>query len=481
MGSNLLVRGGSQPATSMFARALTAAGAGAVLRPEETRFAKAMGRLFSSEASLTQPVCIVQPKDRDQVAAAIHVARDFGYPVTVRGGSHSSLCAGDQALMIDLSAHFDQVVLKGDEAQLGGGVTMGRVLASLGSQARLIPVGVARTPGMGLALQGGVGYLTRSLGLTLDSIRLVELVTPGGEVLELSDRSSGAEADLWWGVRGCAPNLGVVTSMTVGTFPATNQVFARRLLLPLDALSAYFELAPALPRNISASVVLGPPAGGAGEPVLFMYIVYAGDDAEGIHCIQEFVNELISRSGMAPFLEHGQHHPYFDMPPMDIPALAGFPSETPPEIPATNPRVFTFKKSPFLKSLDAAAAAGLMKAIRTAPTPLCRIDFQQCGGALTDCPPTSSAFWNRNFEWNCPVIGGWIGGEDDRTACTAWVRQTVKFLVPYTLGTYSVEITPGLPETVQEVEQAFGGNLPRLRMLKRKWDPESLFRLYYPI
>ena len=61
------------------------------------------------------------------------------------------------------------------------------------------------------------------------------------------------------------------------------------------------------------------------------------------------------------------------------------------------------------------------------------------------------------------------------------VRQIVQLLAPYTVGMYSVEITPGLPETVKEVEQAFGGNLAKLRRLKRKWDPHSLFRLYYPI
>ena len=481
MGTNLLFRGGSQPATSVFARALVVAGAGTVLRPEDTRYATAMGRLFSSEASLTHPVCIVQPKDSAQVAAAINVARDFGFPVTVRGGSHSSLCAGNQALMIDLSAHFDQIVSNGNEAQLGGGVTMGSVLAALGSHARLIPVGVARTPGMGLALQGGVGYLTRSLGLTLDAICAVEIVTPLGEVLNLSEQSTGDAADLWWAVRGCAPNFGVVTSMTVRTFPAPAGVFAKRLLLPLDALPAYFELAPALPRNISASAVLGPPACHATNPVLFLYIVHAGDDAEGIHCVRELTSELTRRSGTTPLLEHGQLYPYHDMPPMDVPALVGFPTETPLENPAANPRVFTFKKSPFLKLLDADAAAGLVKAIRAVPTSMCRIDLQQCGGAAGNVSPTATAFWNRNLEWNCPLIGGWIGGDDDRKACTAWVRQTKKFLAPYTLGTYSVEITQELPETSQEVEQAFGGNLPKLSRLKRKWDPENLFRLYYPI
>jgi hypothetical protein len=449
--------------------------------PGEPGYANAMGRLISAEASLAHPVCIVQPKEVAQVATAVKMARDFGCPVTVRGGSHSSLCAGDQAVMIDLSAHSGQVTSIGNDARIGGGATMGTVLDSLAPQSRLIPVGVARTPGMGLALQGGVGYLTRSLGLTLDSIRAVEIVMPSGEVLELSEKSTGDEADLWWAVRGCAPNLGVVTSVTVRSHASPARVFAQRLLLRLDALPRYFELAPALPRNISASAVLGPPAGGPGAPLLFLYIVHAGDDVEGIGCVRELARALIRHSGTAALLEHGEVYSYHDMPPMDVPALSGFEMGAPPANPAMIPRAFTFKKSPFLKSLDVAAAAKLVEAIRAAPTFLCRVDLQQCGGALGDVSPTATAFWNRGFEWSCPVIGGWIGLDGEREACANWVRQTVQLLAPYTVGMYSVEITPGLPETAKEVEQAFGGNLAKLRRLKRKRDPDNLFRLYYPI
>ncbi len=358
METELLVDEPPQPATSKFARALTATGAGTILQPDEPSYAKAMGRLFSTEASVTRPVCIVQPKTGEQVVAAINVARDFDCPITVRGGSHSSLCAGDQALMIDMSAHFGQVALSGEEVRVGGGATMGSVLATLGAKSRLIPVGVARTPGMGLALQGGIGYLTRSLGLTLDCIRSVEIVTPGGELLTLSDRSRGSEAELWWAVRGCGPNFGVVTSMTLRTFAAPTQVFAKRLLLTLDALPTYFDLAPGLPRNISASAVLGPPAAGASEPVLFIYIVSAGDDAAGIGSVEKLATELIKRSGSKALLEHGQRHFYHDMPPMDVPALSGFPSETLPEIPATTPRVYAFKKSPFVNCSTPAPRQG---------------------------------------------------------------------------------------------------------------------------
>jgi hypothetical protein len=107
--------------------------------------------------------------------------------------------------------------------------------------------------------------------------------------------------------------------------------------------------------------------------------------------------------------------------------------------------------------------------------------LQHCGGAVGDVAPTATAFWNRPFEWNCPLIGAWYESDGMRDACTAWVRQTAQLLAPSTAGMYSVEITPGLPETAREVELAFGDNLGRLRALKNQWDADNLFRHYYPL
>src|SRR5262249_51695682 len=155
--------------------------------------------------------------------------------------------------------------------------------------------------------------------------------------------------------------------------------------------------------------------------------------------------------------ESAAAYPYQDLPPYDVPALggreaaAGAASGGPrwgqlPTSPATNRRLFKCEKCPFLKPLDAHVAAGLMEVIRAAPTPSCRTDLQHCGGALGDVAPPATAFWNRSFEWNCPVIGAWVGPDGEREACTNWVRQTMQVLAPYTVGAYSVEIVPGLPE-----------------------------------
>jgi FAD/FMN-containing dehydrogenase len=461
-------------------RALHAAGAGTVLSPADPGYARAMGRVFSTEASLTRPLCIVQPENSAQVAATLQVARELGCSVTGRGGGLGPLCAADHAVMIDLSAHFAGGTTCGTDACVGGGATMGTILDVLAPLSRRIPVGVVRFAGMGLALQGGVGYWTRSLGLTLDHIRAVELVVPSGEVLTLSEESTDSHADLWWAVRGCAPNLGIVTSVTFRSRPAPQRVFMQRLIYPLDALPAYLELAQALPRQVSASALLSPRPGGTGGPVLLALLVTADDSAENLALVQETTRALTHRSGASPVFERGDTVSYLDMPPFDMPAVSGGDVPWPPPSP-TPKRLFKFEKSPFLKCLDATAAARLVEAILAAPTPLCRIDLQHCGGAVGDVAPTATAFWNRPFEWNCPLIGAWYESDGTQDACTAWVRHTAQVLAPSIAGMYSVEITPGLPETAREVELAFGDNLDKLRALKRQWDPDNLFRHYYPL
>jgi hypothetical protein len=320
-----------------------------------------MGGLFSSEASLTRPLCIVQPTGPAQVATALNIARDFGGPVTTRGGGLSPSCAGDRAVMIDLSAHLGGGALIGNDARMGGGATMGALLNLLAPRSRLVPVGVALLPGMGLALRGGVGHLTRSAALTLDHVREVEIVVPSGEVLTLSERGRGDEADLWWAVRGAGPHFGVVTSVTFRSRPAPPRLFAQRLVLPLAALRAYLELATELPRDVSASAALGPPAGGPGAPVLFVYVVCAGNSSTGVSRAREMTRRLTEAGGTAPLFESAGTYSYQDLPPYDIPALggeAGGAAGGPRwgelrATPLAGSRLFKYEKCPFLRPLDA--------------------------------------------------------------------------------------------------------------------------------
>jgi len=452
-----------------------------VLLPISPSYDSTMCNLLFSGAAMKHPSSILQPRDSSEVSKAMSIANKFNCPVTVRGGSHSSLCAADKAIMIDMSASMNSGELVQDSVKIQGGATMGTALGLLIPKSRAIPIGAAHSPGMGLALQGGVGDLSRSMGLTLDHLTEVEMVVPSGDILILSDASKGDEADLWWAVRGCAPNFGVVTSATFRSHEL-GDLFVQRLILDLDAMSTYFKIAPLLPRDTTMSALLGPPNASPGKPVFFVYTVYSGNDPEGIERAKRQTHELVEKSKTKPLYKNEKTANYYDTPAFAIPALDGSMGAPGAVCQPTAKRVFVYVKSNFLrKDLDKKAAEILANSIKSAPTPLCRIDFQHCGGALGDVEPTATAFWNRGFEWNFVVSGIWIGPKGEREACTEWVRKTVREMKPYIEGTYVVDVRPGFPEMQKEVEMAFGGNLSKLKSLKKKWDPNNILRLYYTI
>jgi FAD/FMN-containing dehydrogenase len=452
-----------------------------VCLPGSDGYLAALGQVFFPDAARRRPACVVQPAGTAEVSSVLKIAEAAGCSVTVRGGGLSSNCVADDAIMVDLSAHLDHAAADGDLVVVGGGVTMGTMLDAIAGRARTVPIGIVRLAGLGLATRGGVGYLTRSLGLTVDQLISVELVLPSGEVLQLSDDSTGADAELWWAVQGCAPSFGVVTRATLRTHAAGLMVTDRMVVAP-DALAAYFDIAPGLPRHTSMSAVLGTVPGAPEQHGLLIYTVCASDSPSAIDAARRATTAVAASSRSSPIVRKEETGSF----------LGGFPDmallfpdgREPDPIPAPAPGEragFFFGKSVFLDATPGAdLAAALAEQLRQAPTPACRIDFQQAGGALADVSDTGTAFWGRTAEWNAP-INAISADEDQRAECEAWARATVDAFAPHTIGVYSVELRPGFRETDREVEAAYGGNLPRLRQLAAGYDPTGVLDRYAPL
>lgn len=267
--------------TSECRNRLVAALPGRVHLPESPGYTDSLGRVSFPDASRRHPACVVRPSTTDDVAAALRIAGETGSTVTVRGGGLSSNSVADEAVLIDLSRHMNTAVAGGDNVVVGGGATVGTMLDVLAPTGRIVPVGIAEHAGFGLIARGGVGYYTRSLGLTLDHLVEVELVLSSGDVVRLSNNSTGDEANLWWAVRGCAPPFGVITSATLRTHEV-GPMWVDRMVIGLDALSTYFQVAPDVPRHTMMGAVLGYSDLVPGEPVFFVYTTCSSQDSDDI-------------------------------------------------------------------------------------------------------------------------------------------------------------------------------------------------------
>jgi FAD/FMN-containing dehydrogenase len=441
-----------------------------VQAPGTTGYEDSLARVFFPDAARRRPSCVVAPRSVDDVATVMRTATASGSPVTVRGGGLSSTCVADGAIMLDLSAHLHGARPDGDHVVMAGGATVATMLDALAPAGRAVPVGIVGHAGLGLATRGGVGYLTRSLGLTLDHLVGVELVLPTGDVVHLSGASSGEDADLWWAVLGGAPYVGVVTSAELRSHEV-GPVWVDRTVVGLDALATYFRVAPELPRDTTMGAVLGyTPL--SDEPVLFVYTACASRDETTVGRARAATSAVAAGAHSSPLYRSETSGRYLrGLPEFAVPGAGGADPE-PIRLPrpGDGPRGSFFGKAVFTgPTLDSAVADALAERIRAAPTPACRIDFQHTGGALGDVDDSATAFWGRGGEWNIPLNAIWTDPADG-DACTTWARDTVQALASHTTGVYSVELRPDVAETRTEVQAAYGGNLARLQALRHRYD-----------
>ena len=392
--------------------------------------------------------------------------------MSVRGGGLSANCVADDAALLDLSVHLGKAERDGARIRAGGGATVATILESLAPVGRVVPVGVAGPAGFGLVTGGGIGYLTRSAGLTLDHLAEVEIVLPSGETAHLSENSQGRDAELWWAVRGCAAPFGVVTSARLHS-AEQGPVHVDRLVTGLDALAMYFSEAPGLPRQISMSAVLGYRPTSTGSPVLFVYTACASDRAEDIERAGAAASAVAAASSRPALYRKQTRGRYLcGLPQFAIPDNNGdepAPLSIPPR------RIGQFdSRSVFLTSpIGAGVAADLAELIAAAPTSSCRIDLQHTGGALADVADEATAFKGRTAEWNMALNAVW-DDPDDAESSRGWIHDTLAALGDQTIGVYGVDIRPGRPDTDTDVNAAFGTGLPRLRLLRDQVDPAGI-------
>jgi hypothetical protein len=201
------------------------------------------------------PALIIRCASPDDVSRAIAFAAEHDAPLAVRGGGHNGAGLGvvDDGVVIDLSSMNDVVVdPDAGTVRVGGGATWGEVDGATAEHGVVVPSGIISTTGVGgLTLGGGLGHLSRGMGLTIDNLAGADVVLADGSKVHAS---AGDHPDLFWALRGGGGNFGVVTEFEFRTHPLPATVMAGPTFWPIEQIPEvmrfYREFLPAAPRNV---------------------------------------------------------------------------------------------------------------------------------------------------------------------------------------------------------------------------------------
>ncbi len=426
--------------------------AGPTIRPGDARYEDAR-RIWNASID-KRPGLIARCTGTADVVAAVNFARSQDLLVAVRGGGHNvagrALC--DNGIVIDLSAmkgiHVDA---RAQTVRVQAGATLGDLDRETHVHGLAVPTGVVPQTGIaGLTLGGGHGWLTRRLGLTIDSLLACELVTAQGLVLTV-DRQTNA--DLFWALRGGGGNFGVVTSFLFQAYPISH-VYGGLIVYPRDeaatVLRNFRNFMLEAPDELSAVAVLtGLPDG---TPATIVAACSCADLDRGAAMIEPL------RRFATPLLEALQ--------PMPFPAMQKLAAEN-MLVDAHN-----YWKFALLNQLDGAVIDQLVESANQAPSPHSTVGVVALGGAMGRIGHADTAFAQREAVFNIGVEAQWTDPADTERN-RAWARAAADALKPYATGGNMPNFLDDEPDDA--VRTTFGNNFDRLVDVKTKYDPTNFF------
>ncbi|HEX5249079.1 MAG TPA: FAD-binding oxidoreductase [Gaiellales bacterium] len=409
-----------------------------------------------------RPAAIVRVTDAADVARVVGLARETGAELAVRSGGHSRAGHGtsDGGIVIDLSA-MNAVEVDPDDrtAWAQTGVTAGGYTARTSAHGLTTGLGDTASVGLGgITLGGGIGYLVRKTGLTIDDVLAAEVVTADGELLRADEQS---HPELFWALRGGGGNFGVVTRLKL-RLHAVDQVIGGMLLLPASpgVITGLVAAADAADEDLSliANVLKAPPlpfipAEQHGKPMVMIQMVYAGDAEAGA-------------KAMAPI--RALATPLADMVrPIRYPEMyAGAEGPAPAYAAGTNMLV---------DELSTEAAETILAHLETATAAIAAVQVRVLGGAMARVADDATAFGHRGARLMVNIAAmdprAETGPEHD-----AWAAELATALADGAperayLGFVGDEGQDG-------VRRAYPpATLERLARTKRRYDPDNLFHL----
>jgi FAD/FMN-containing dehydrogenase len=413
-----------------------------------------------------RPAVIVQCANAADVKHALTFAKENGLEISIRGAGHniagSSLI--DEGLVIDFSK-MTAVRVDPDKkrAYAEPGATLGDFDKATQEHGLATPLGINSTTGVaGLTLGGGIGWLTRKYGMTVDNLISVNVITADGKELRANENEN---PDLFWAIRGGGGNFGIVTEFEFNLHPVGPEVLAGIIVFPLaqakKVLIQYREFAETAPEELNVWAVLrhAPPLpflpeNVHGTEVLVLAVCYAGDIKEGEKLIQPL------HSFGDPHGVHVGAQPYADWQKAFDPLLT--------------PGARNYWKTHNFINLSDDVLEKMIEYAGKMPSNQCEIFIALIDGAANRVSADDMAYGNRDVRFVLNVHGRWDSPGDDESG-VSWAREFYKASAPYaSSGAYVNFMTD---EEGDRVASAYGTNYKRLVKIKSKYDPENLFHL----
>jgi FAD/FMN-containing dehydrogenase len=418
-----------------------------------------------------RPRVIARCSGAADVAAAVRFARDHDLEIAVRGGGHNvagtAVC--DDGIVVDLSAmRAVWVDPPGRTAQVQGGALWGDVDHETQAYGLATTGGIVSHTGVGgVTLGGGIGWLMRKHGLTVDNLLAAEVVTAEGGIVRASTHE---HPDLFWALRGGGGNFGVVTSFQFALHPVGPAVTAGPVFWAADdtadVLRFYRDFVSEVPEELGTVVRLGtiPPLPVIPEdlhwrPAIAVACCYAGAVEDGERAVQGLrtygspLVDLISpkryvdhQRGIDDTVPHGWHYYWKSTD------LAGFSDD--------------------VISVIAGHAY-------TARSPRSYAAMFHFGGAVARVPLDATAYAGRDVPHNIVIEGVWLPDEPGelRAAETAWARRFLEAVEPHRAASVYVNFLDA-DEGTARVREAYGNETyQRLTDVKAKYDPDNAFHI----
>jgi FAD/FMN-containing dehydrogenase len=414
-----------------------------------------------------RPALIVQATGAGDVREAVSFAQDNNLLLAVKCGGHNEfgLASCDRGMMIDLSP-MRSVRVDGQarRAWVGGGTLAGLVDHEAVSQGLAIPLGDEPTVGIGgLATGGGIGKLSRRFGLTLDSIRSVDIVSANGRLLYAS---ASENPDLFWAVRGGGGNFGVVTGFEFELHAIPTRVVAGAIAFPFSqlnqVLSAYTEYSAEAPDELYLECYFDV-RGTREASILQFNICYSGDESgaeQAIGPVRRFGQVIRDDVKAANYLviQTSDRH-----------------GEARTTAASTQLARDTFFRSGFIEGFDTGLITALSEQLTPHPGRRIQMLFLHAGGAIARVQSGATAFSHRSASHDMIYVTSWLHGDSAAAEHAEYSGKLWTELKKYTRGFYNNEMAGGV--SPDEVAVNFGGNYPRLARVKADYDPNNLFRL----